>query len=445
MLRSKLQILLLGLCLSLLINPLFVIINPLYVNAEEETVDSSGQVALQLEVNSAILMEAGTGQILFDYQSDTAYPPASMAKMMTEYIVLDKIGEGTLKWTDVVTISAYASSVIGSGQLLAEGETYTIEDMFKNMSIYSGNDAAVALAEHIGGNEENFAKLMNTTAGTLGLSDLSHFINATGLSRKDMGAEHAPADIEGETLLTARDAAMLAFHIVNDHPEALKYTSVPQAYLREGDETSLMKNWNWMLDNWKPFKNIFAKKYAYTGLDGLKTGHTTEAGYCFAGTAERGGMRLISVVMGAKSEAKRFDETKKLLDYGFGNFEKKTVLTAKTEMTSLKTVKIKKGVETEIAAVTEAGLEFIVKKGALPEQFTTKAKAFKESKLVAPIKKGDVVGTVTVTYKEKDKETVQKVNLIAAEDAEKASWFRLFFRAIRDFFKDIFSGIKNIF
>jgi D-alanyl-D-alanine carboxypeptidase (penicillin-binding protein 5/6) len=388
---------------------------------------------LNLNVKSAVLMEASTGQILYEYNADEALPPASMAKMMTEYLVLEAVKSGKFKWDDIVTTSKYASEVIGSGDLLAEGEQATIKDMFAAMSIYSANDATVALAEHIGGTEENFAKMMNEKAKQLGLSDKTHFINATGLSRADL-KQYAPKELQGETVMTAKDTAILAYNILKDHKEVLDFTKIPSQKFRERDKSPMI-NWNWMLEGNKD--NINFRKYAYQGLDGLKTGHTDEAGYCFTGTAERNGMRLISVVMGTKGEPERFNETRKVLDYGFNNFEIRQVLTAKSEVDAMKKVNIKKGVATEVPVVTQTGLSLVVNKNATPDQIKMEAAPVDESKLVAPIAKGDVLGTLKVTYEGQEK----VVNLIAAEDVEKGSWIRLFFRSIKDFFADLFNRI----
>lgn len=392
---------------------------------------------LKLEASAAVLMEAASGQILYEANADTPYPPASMAKMMTEYIVMENIKSGKLKWDDIVTTSKYASEVIGSGQLLAEGEKLTVKDMFSAMSIYSGNDATVALAEHISGSEEDFANLMNETAKRLGLSDKAHFINATGLSRADLG-KYAPKNIQGETMMTAKDAALLAFHILTEHKEILEFTKNPSQKLRPEDKAPMI-NWNWMLEGNQ--SNINFKKYAYQGLDGLKTGHTQEAGYCFTGTAERNGMRLISVVMGTKSEPKRFEETRKLLDYGFSNFEAKQVFPAQAEIDSMKVVDVKKGVKTQVGVVTQSDLTLVVKKGTQVDQLVKTVQPVEESKRIAPIKQGDVLGKVTVTYNDKSYD----VNLVAKEDVEKGSWIRLFFRGIKNFFAELFGGIKNLF
>ncbi|NQX70652.1 D-alanyl-D-alanine carboxypeptidase [Paenibacillus alba] len=379
-------------------------------------------------------MEASTGAVLFEFNADEAYPPASMAKMMTEYLAMESIKDGKYKWDSPVTASKNAADVIGSGQLIAANETLTFKDMFNAMSIYSANDASVAFAEMLGGTEENFAKMMNDKAKELGMSDKAHFISATGLSRSDL--KNPPASIEGETKMTARDAATLAYNILKDHKEILEFTKIPSLKLRPTDKTPMI-NWNWMLEGNQTNANF--KKYSYAGLDGLKTGSTDDAGYCFTGTAERNGMRLISVVMGTKTEPERFNETRKLLDYGFNNFETKPFLNAKQEIDSLKFVNIKKGVQTQVPLVTKTGLTFIARKGAKDTDFTIKAEAAEESKLVAPITKGDTLGKVKVSYNGQEK----TVDLIANDDVQKGSWIRLLFRSLTNFFSDMFKGIKG--
>lgn len=421
------------LCLTVAVQGAALFSHSLTASAAETT-----PVDLQLNVKAAILMEASTGQVLYELNADEALPPASMSKMMAEYLVMDALDSGKIKWEDQVPVSQYANDVIGSGQLLATGEKHSVESLFGAMSIYSANDATVALAEFVGGSEESFVHQMNAMAQSLGMSQ-SHFINSTGLSRADLG-KYQPS-IPGETLMSARDAAMLAYHMLNKHPKVLEYSKIPSKKFRERDKDPMI-NWNWMLEGNKDVTNF--KQFAYQGLDGLKTGHTNEAGYCFTGTAERDGMRLISVVMAAPKMEERFRQTQKILDYGFNTFELKTVLPAKSEIESLKTVKIKKGIQTEVPVVTQDGILFVVKKGE-EAQFTTEAAPVEEAKLVAPIQQGDVLGTVKVTYGEVIKET----QLIATDNVEKGSWIRLFFRAIKNFFGDIFSGIagglKNLF
>lgn len=414
---------------TLLLNVSLNLVQPAAVQAADTPVD------LKLNAKSAILMEASTGQILYEYNADEELPPASMAKMMTEYLVMEAVKSGKIDKSTMVTTSPYASEVIGSQILLAAGEQATVDDMFSALSIYSANDAAVALAEHIGGTEENFAKMMNEKAKEFGLSEKAHFINATGLGRADLG-KYAPQELQGETLLSARDAAIIAYNIIKDHKEVLEYTKITSKKFRERDTTPMI-NWNWML--WDNRNTTNFKRYAYEGLDGLKTGSTNEAGYCFTGTAERNGMRLISVVMGTATEPSRFEETRKVLDYGFTNFELKQVLGAKAEIDSMKTVNIKKGVETEVPVVTETGVSIVAKKGAAADQFTITAAPADESKLIAPITQGQVLGTVKITYNGKE----QTANMVATADVEQGSWIRLFFRAIKDFFVDTVKGVTS--
>lgn len=393
-------------------------------------------VDLKLDAKSAILMDAASGQILYEFNSDAALPPASMSKMMTEYLVMESVRSGKHKLDDMVSTSQYAADVIGSGDLLAFKEQVSLRDMFSAMSIYSANDASVALAEFISGStEEDFAKMMNAKAKQFGLSDQAHFINATGLSRADLG-KYAPKELQGETMLTAKDAAIIAYNLIKDYPEILETTKIPSKKFREKDKTPMI-NWNWMLEGNKDNTNF--KKYAYPGLDGLKTGSTDDAGYCFTGTAVRNGVRLISVVMGTPKEPKRFEETRKVLDYGFNNFEKKQVLAANSEIDSLKVVNIKKGIELQVDLATQEEVSLVAKKGATPEEFKITAAAVDESKLIAPITKGDVLGTVKVNYQGYEKTT----NLIATADVVQASWFRLMFRAIGSFFSDMLAGTKS--
>jgi len=405
---------------------------------------ADAQPQLNLEATSAILIEASNGQVLYEMNADTPFPPASMAKMMTEYLVLEAISNGKINWDTVVTTSANASKVIGSGSLLAPGEQLTVRDMFADLSIYSGNRSAVALAEHLAGSEEDFANLMNQTARKMGLSEQAHFINATGLSRADMG-ENAPKTIEGETLLSARDAAMLAYHLLKDHPEVLEFTSIPTWRLRPTDK-EVMTNYNWMLEGWKSeaeTNNIGTslKSYWYEGVDGLKTGYTQEAMYCFTGTAKRGDIRLISVVMGTQSQSKRFQETRKLLDYGFNNFEMREVVAAGSEVEGLPTVPVKKGAKTKVPVVTQSSLSILVRKDVKDEDIIKSAAPIDESSIVAPIKEGDVLGTLTVTYNGHSYD----VPLVAKEDVNKANWFKLLLRSIGEFFSNLFKSIKNLF
>lgn len=394
---------------------------------------------LGLGVKSAVLMEASTGQILLSVNADQAYAPASMTKMMTEYIVTEKVKQGEFSWDDIVTVKENAAQSVGSRIFLAVGDQHTVKELYIAMAIGSANDATVALAEYVAGSEEEFVKLMNAEAKRMGMND-THFINSTGLNRNDMPKEFRPEE-ERETVMTAKDVAILTRYIVQDHPDFAEFTSL-QSYDFRGKDKII--NWNWMLEANKNITNF--KQYAYEGLDGMKTGHTTDAGYCFAGTAERDGMRLISVVMGAKTEPGRFTETKKVLDYGYNNFEVKQVVAGKTTVTGAETAPVSKGKEATVPVVTEEAVSFIVPKGteAIEPTFTIN---FEGEALEAPIEAGTKAGTITYTYQVEGMDEVQEqtVNLVTSEKVEKAGWFRLMFRGIGDFFGDMFDSIKNLF
>ncbi|WP_342420471.1 D-alanyl-D-alanine carboxypeptidase family protein [Paenibacillus sp. FSL E2-0178] len=398
--------------------------------------------SLGLNLKSAVLIEPTTGEILLSLNADEPLPPASMTKMMTEYLVSDAVKNGQISWDEKVVVQENASKQIGSRIFLAQGDEHTVKELYIAMAVGSANDATVALAELVSGSEQEFVTLMNETAKKMGMKT-AHFINSTGLDRADMPEKFRP-EAEGETLMSAMDAALLAKFIVTDHPDFTEFTTIQSYKFRERDAKPMI-NYNWMLEANKDIANF--KAYAYPGLDGLKTGHTTNAGNCFTGTAVRDGMRLISVVMGANSEAHRFTETKKVLDFGFNNFEIKQVVAPKAVIAGTETVPVLKGKNKDVPVVTDAGVTFMVPKGTVSPQIKTTVVTNDPATLIAPIAGASKVGKVTYTYQIEGMSQAQEktVNLITAEEAEKAGWFKLLMRAIGEFFGDLFTGIKNLF
>lgn len=394
---------------------------------------------LQLEGKAAFLMDAGTGQVLYQQNPDQALPPASMAKMMTEYLVEKAVASGQIKWEDVVTVKDNAAKQIGSRVFLAAGDQHTVKELYVAMAVASANDATVQLAEYVAGSEEEFVKLMNDTAQQLGMKN-TRFINSTGLDRADMPKEYQPTSIDGETLMSARDSAILAYHIIKEVPQFLEIAKIPSLKFRERD-TAETPNWNWMIESNKDIPNF--KRFAYPGVDGLKTGHTTNAGNCFTGTSLRNGTRLIAVVMsvpGGLRDGKRFLETAKLFDYGFNSFEKKTVVQGKTAPADNAALPVKKGKHKQVNVVTSQDISILAPKGSTVEITES---TIQNDALVAPIKKGDKVGTMTVKYNDPatGEPKTANVDLLADEDVNKASWWRLLFRAIGEFFSGLFKGI----
>jgi D-alanyl-D-alanine carboxypeptidase (penicillin-binding protein 5/6) len=453
--QSKRQWLKKSIASVILLNMLCMSSLPLVVLAEGETTTTEATTtevaakaiklpdvaSLGLQVKSAVLIEPTTGEVLLSINSDIALPPASMTKMMTEYIVADQVKQGKLKWDDNVTVGKNAEETIGSRIFLAEGDQHTVEELYIAMAVGSANDATVTLAEKVAGSEAAFVQMMNETAERMGMKT-AFFINSTGLSRADMPEDFRPSE-DRETVMSAMDTAILAKFIVQDHPDFARFTAIQSYKFRERDVEPII-NYNWMLEANKDITNF--KAFAYPGLDGLKTGHTASAKYCFVGTAERDGMRLISVVMGTKTEAARFVETRKVLDYGFNNFEIKQVIAPKTTVEGTESVPVKKGVETTVAVVTDLDVKFMVPKGTQNPAVTSKV-TLGNDELVAPIAKGTKVGTITYTYKVEGMTNAQDktINLVTAEEVEKGGWFRLLFRAIKDLFVDLFDGILNLF
>nr|WP_172200115.1 D-alanyl-D-alanine carboxypeptidase family protein [Saccharibacillus qingshengii] len=398
--------------------------------------------SLKLAAKSAVLLEPTTGEIIMSLNADVALPPASMTKMMTEYIVAEQVKQGKMSWEDVVTVSKNAAAQVGSRVFLAEGDQHTVKDLYIAMAIGSANDATVALAETVAPTETEFVKLMNSEAKRMGMTT-AHFANSTGLNIADMPADSRPADGK-ETVMSAIDAALLAKYIVTDHPDFNEFTTIPFYQFRPGD-SGRIENLDWMLESNADVPNF--KAYAYKGLDGLKTGHTEAAGNNFTGTAVRDGMRLISVVMGtdANDQGSRFVETRKVLDYGFNHFEIKELVKANQALEAEEPVAVNKGKEETVAYETAGALSFVVPKGA--DASALKVKPSVEASLEAPVAKGDKVGTATYTYKAEGMTEAQTktVDLVASADVEKAGWFKQLLRAIGGFFSDLFEGIKNLF
>ncbi len=401
---------------------------------------------LSLDVKSAILVEASSGKVLYKLNEDIPLPPASMTKMMTELLVWEAVDQGKITWDQKVKTSEYgffhASIKDSSKVFLNMGEERTVKELYEAMAIYSANDATVMLAETIAGTEENFVKMMNKKAEELGMEN-THFLTSTGFPADELG-EYRP-NISGEHYMSARDTAILARELVTKYPEMLETSSIPRAQFREGESNPIdMINWNWMLSGlW----------HEYEGVDGLKTGHTEEAKYCFTGTAERNGIRFITVVMGAESIESRFEQTRKLLDYAFANYALHSLVDKGSLVEGSESVPVLKGKLETIKAVTDQSLIVPVKRGE--EDLYQLESVFHE--VTAPLEKGAVVGQVTYKYsgeesneflRPQDAEAFQ-VQLVADESVEKANWIRLAFRGIKNFFGNIFGGIadavKNLF
>ena len=419
---------------------------------------ANAQGDLDVNAKAAILVEASTGKILYEKNSDTAQGIASMTKMMSEYLLLEAVEDGKVKWDQKYTVPGNLSEMSHNTGLsnvsLREEDSYTIKELYEAMAIYSANAATMAIAETIAGSEANFVKMMNEKAKELGLKEYK-FVNSTGLNNRDLQpyVDQVVGGPEEENVMSANDVATLAYRLLHDHPEVLETSSIPKKVFAEGtvDETH-MDNWNWML------KGLLRE---YEGMDGLKTGTTDFAGANFTGTAERDGLRFITVVMnvdvppGENSYDARFSETRKMLDYAFNNYSMEEVLPADYKVKGQKTLPVEKGKEKEVQIKTDAPLSMVIKNGEedqyKPKFVLDKKKLNDDGELTAPVKEGEKVGYVMLEAKGKkdlgyltDKGTnASKASVVTVDSVEKANWFVLSMRAVGGFFGDIWDSITS--
>ena len=258
------------------------------------------------ETKAIVLLDLNTGEILMSRNGNELLPLGSMTKLMTELIVLEDIKAGRRHWNETVKISDFSSRTEGIRLPLYEGEELTVRELFESMAVYSANDAAVAIAEHFSGTEDKFVERMNRKARELGLSSKAVFVNASGLEKR--GGEIRSKGIHSENRMTAHDTAKLTMYLLTNHPELLEISSRTQVKLQ--GRALYLSSTNRMLPE-------LAGPFSYEGLDGLKAGFSEGSGFSFTGTAERDGTRLVAVVLGTKKSEARFDEARRLFDYGF--------------------------------------------------------------------------------------------------------------------------------
>ena len=355
--------------------------------------DEAKKVDLALECKSAVLMEATTGEILYEQNPDEALPPASVTKVMTLLLVMEAIEEGKLSLGDTVRTSAHAASMGGSQIFLKEGEEMCVEDMVKSVVIASANDAACALAEHISGSEEAFVKRMNERAEELGMKNTS-FENTNGL------------DDTAETHLTsARDIAIMSRELIK-HDKILEYSSIWMDTVRNG---------MFGLTNTNRLVRF------YRGCTGLKTGSTSKAGFCVSATAERDGVSLICVIMGAESGDKRNAIASRLLDWGFANYGVYTYVPEK-----LDPMRVTGGVSESVEIGAE-NFSCVISKGQMSK--VEYAVELPES-VSAPLKKGDRVGRIVFRC---DGKEIGCADIVALCDVEKIGFFELWCRMLAKF------------
>ena len=350
-------------------------------------------VELTLTSHAALLMEKTTGEILYAQNEHEARPPASVTKIMTVLLTMEAIDSGRIALDDMVTVSAYAAGMGGSQVFLAEGEQMSVDDLLKAVCVSSGNDAAVALAEHVAGVTELFVEQMNNRARELGMKD-THFVNCTGLTA------------EGH-VTSAYDIALMSRELLLHHPEVRNYTTIWMDTLRNG--TFGLSNTNKLIR-------------FYDGATGLKTGFTQEAGYCISATAERGGMELIAVIMKGNTSDSRNADAKTLLNYGFSTY----ALVDVQPEEPLPVLPVVLGTADTVSAVLpEEGRTLLLEKsqtGGL-----TQTVELPES-VAAPVCAGDRLGTLTVS---REGTVALAIPIVAGETVERLTWGETVTRMLR--------------
>lgn len=355
---------------------------------------------LSEDSKSAILIERDTGTVLYDKNMHEKLPPASMTKIMTMLLIMEALDQGILSMDEKVTASENAASMGGSQIFLEPGEEMMVKELLMAVAIGSANDASVALAEKIAGSEEAFVAQMNDRVKTLGLKN-THFKNTTGLT-------------EDGHYSSAYDMAMMAKELLK-HEEITEFTKLYESYLREDTDKKF-----WLVNTNKLVK-------FYPGVDGLKTGYTSDAKYCLTATAKKDDMRVIAVVLGASTSKSRNAQITKMLDYSFSQYATHP-LYEKGDV--LGQVKISKGKMKKIDATTGEPVSVLTKKGEKLENIKEDLKLYDHIK--APVKKGDQVGILTV--KKEDKVLVE-IPLIANKEVKQAKWWELYKRSFGLFTK----------
>lgn len=364
------------------------------VKAEEQEIEET----LAPTAKSAILIEASTGEIIFEKNAHEKLAPASMTKIMTMLLIIENIERKVINWDDIVTVSENASRMGGSQILLETGEKMNVRDLFKGIAISSGNDASVALAEQIYGTEANFVAMMNKRVKELGLRN-TNFKNVHGLD-------------EANHYTSAYDMAMMAKEIVK-YNDVLKYTAIYEDYLRIDSPRKI-----WLVNTNKLVR-------FYDGVDGLKTGYTNEAGYCLTATAQKNKTRFIAVVMGVNDNKVRNAEISEMLNFAFAQYETEQLL---SENSILGTIEIEKGTLKYVDVVPKERVTVLNKKGDPKRTVTYELEL---GRVIAPIKKGDIVGQLLIKENEK---IIREIGLTINQSVAKANFIQLYWRYLRDIF-----------
>lgn len=420
---------------------------------------AQAEESLNIMAEAAILVDAESGKILYEKNAETPLGVASMTKMMTEYLLFEAIEEGRVSWDQEYQVTDYSYQISQDMRLsnvpFREDGAYTIKELYEAMAIFSANAATIGIAETIAGTESEFVRLMNEKAEEMGLEETT-FVNSTGLSNSSlMGMHPQGTEKADENIMPARSVAKLTKILLDDYPEVLDTTKIPVMMFREGtvDETR-MENWNSMLPG---------LIYEYEGVDGLKTGSTDFAGYSFAGTAKRDDTRFIAVVMGAVdnegagSYKARFEATRALFDFGFGQFTTEEIIPAGYQFEGQETLSVEKGVEEEVAIAVKEPVSMMIRtadKDSYQPELQLDDSVVQDGKLEAAVEKDLVVGTLQLTTADGTdygylSGSGTKVEVATTESVERANWASLAMRDaggyLSSLWDDAGSFVKGLF
>ena len=349
----------------------------------------------ELPADGAILMDAATGTVLFEQNAHAALPPASVTKIMTMLLIMEAIDDGRIGWEDPVTASDAAAGKGGSQIYLKAGEVMTVSQLLKSVAVSSANDAACALAEHIAGSEAAFVEQMNTRAKELGMHD-TNFVNCTGLDDDANAKEH---------LTSAYDIALMSRELLNNHPAIKDYTTIWMDTVRDG---------SFGLANTNKLVRF------YNGATGLKTGYTSQAGFCLSASAQRDGMELIAVVLGCETSAERFAACKGLLDQGFASY---ALIDPKPETPSA--IPVKLGKADQVVAVPSGDNALLISKS---QKSTVNLQVELEETVTAPVSKGQRLGTLTVRSGE---QVLAQIPMVAQDSVERLGFGDILLRVLK--------------
>jgi D-alanyl-D-alanine carboxypeptidase (penicillin-binding protein 5/6) len=399
----------------------------------------------KVEAKAALSIDADTGKVLYDQNSDDALGIASITKIISLYLVEKEVAEGKLAWDDEIEISDFVAQLSVHPELsnvpLETTSKYTVKDLFDSAFIQSSNASTMALAEKIAGSEADFVDLMKKQLEDWGIKD-AKIVNSTGLNNVYLDEHIYPGSkTDDENILSAKGVAIVARHLINDYPDVLEVTATPKQEFGSHTFSPIeMVNWNWMLPG---------MLYEKAGVDGLKTGTTDLAGACFVGTMTKDGQRIITVILNATNHetdpGARFVETGRLMDYSFDNWKKEEVLAKDATVPELKTVPVHQGKELTVPVQTEEALTVWLHSSMTKDDVTFKTslnskRITDDNELQAPIEKGVNVGTVQAVspdklgfIEESDTDTT-KTALLASQEVKKANIFVQAWRAVKGLF-----------